>query len=156
MPLIRIRQYTFPIPERFPQGTPLEAHQYRALNALVAENVRNNKAGRVVAELEVHGGQLPANVLADLQDEIREYAAQYDFTRVLAPNSSGTIEVEARVIAQERLAAAIGLEEPLVEEALQARIAALAGTPAVLAEAQARLATRQQVARVGMEELLDG
>lgn len=82
------------IPAPFTAGHVCSAEEASALNQLLAENVRNNKAKRF-RQLKTENRFDPV----EAQKEINEYVASYEFG-TLRSSSNDPIHVEAREIAK--------------------------------------------------------
>lgn len=154
---IKIKQYSFEISSPFAEGSVLTQAEAQALNALRAENIRNNMSRVVERETAAipEGGLLSTDAVAGLQAQITRYDERYKFPlRFAAEPSGGAIEAEARNVAEERLAigerqTGYGLN-PLqrIKE-----LTKLAGTDEVQAEARRRLEARASVSARALSEL---
>jgi hypothetical protein len=155
---IRIRSYPFTLAEPFRAGTVLTKGEAQALNALRAENIRNNVARVVHEAIAVlpEGTLLASETLAQLQARITQYDLSYQFLERHEPKARpGAIEAEARAIAQDgvlarRRQAGETLEGPEAE----AEIDFASQSDAVLALARARVEARARVSASALEELL--
>lgn len=76
---IQIAGHNFNISDRYEEGHELTANESAALNQMRRENIRNNFAKKV--EDAKNGAERVEddNVLADLQEQLNEYAEGYEF-----------------------------------------------------------------------------
>lgn len=155
---IKIKQYSFEISSPFAEGTILTQAEAQALNALRAENIRNNMSRVVERETAAipEGGLLSTDAVAGLQAQITRYDERYKFPlRFAAEPSGGAIEAEARNVAEEQLAILQrqGDLEGLSQVGLSRELARLVGTDYVQAEARRRLEARASVSARALSEL---
>lgn len=155
---IRIKQYSFTLSSPFTEGSVLTKAEAQALNALRAENIRNNTSKRVEQELaKLPPGELlsPAQ-LESLQGVIAQYDRNYKFPlRHVARPRKGELEEMAEDVARERVEQQCRQQGvTLAEPELTARVAEFAALPVVQEEARRRLRERTTVAAASLEELL--
>lgn len=159
---IRIKQYSFQLSSPFFEGRALTEGEAAALNALRAENIRNN----LRAELDRRQNKLPegqhldARDLAELQQIISQYDANYKFLPKHLPVRfrASQVELEAEQLAREELeiearqqGSSLADWEPAdVEIAIQAR----ACQPRLVSAAKLRIQTRQAIAQQSLEDLI--
>jgi hypothetical protein len=143
---LNLNGYQFTISDPYAPGHPLTPEEAQALNALRAENIRNNFAKRHVAGAieAASGALLSLPQLRALQVQLDEYASTYSFGARKPNPRLGLIEAQALEIAR-------GTAE---QGASEEDILALASTEPVLAEARARVAERKRVTNGALEELL--
>lgn len=101
---ITIRQHAFSVRSPYSEGTQLTKAEAQALNALRAENIRNNMAKAVVAALALapDGQVLTAAEHRELQERITEYDLGYQFPlRHEARGGQDPIAAELQVVATE-------------------------------------------------------
>lgn len=141
----------FSCPQPFVEGYPLKANEASALNGLLAENLRNNIAGKFKED----------DVFSCTQEQFDEYASQYEFG---ARRGGGTreaslspVEREARRIAKDRITARLkelGKKIDTKTEAGKATmdklVADLSAQPAIVREAEKRV---KAVEKISLEEL---
>lgn len=155
---IRIKQYTFLLDEPYTEGTVLTAGEAQALNALRAENVRNNVSKLVDNELAVlaKGELLPKEVLEGLQQQITVYSRAYRFLARHQPgNRPGALEAECQIVAQTQVTAALAAgNEVLTVEELRTRVAEVALSDGVQDQARKNLEARNRVAERALEDLI--
>jgi hypothetical protein len=132
---IRIRQYAFEISTPYSSGHVLTDLEAQALNALRAENIRNNMSKVVQRELNClgEGEALPSEVLADLTARITNYDKVYSFSPRFAAASPALFE-----------AACIEIADALQRDP---------SDEVVRTEASKRLAARARVAKRTAEEM---
>lgn len=157
---IRIREYVFTIPEPYSEGTILTKEEAQALNGLRAENIRNNMAKAVAAELDAlpEGQMLSLSAVKGLQARIEAYAGAYRFPfrherqrRVL----QGSLDAEALLIARDMIEEERRSRgEPMVGEVVEAEVTMLARTSDVQELARQRLGQKKAIAESALEDLL--
>lgn len=97
---IRIRRHKFSFAERFAEGHELTACEAQALNALRAENIRNNVDSWVVSRMR--DGELAPEDHAELAVEIAAYAESYEFlVRARPSDKASATELAAAELAVE-------------------------------------------------------
>lgn len=152
---LRIKGYTFILTEPWAEGQVLDSATAKVLNDLRGENIGNNLR-RMVKDAQAragHGELIAQEVLDQLQTDIAQYDAEYQFKLKPSGAKLGDIEAECRVVAAERVQVASrfnGVE--LTEEELEAQIDLNAGLPTVVEEARARVLARR---RTSAETLAD-
>lgn len=157
MPLIRCLQYTFPISDPFLPGHSLSPEEAQALNALRAENIRNNLAQQVRKKVDLlePGQLLPPAALEELGEIAARYDREYQFGIRRAYSREGPIEAEAKEIAKGLvLARAKADGRSISVEDLPRLIEEASKEPEVLAEARQRVEEHQRVATGALESLL--
>lgn len=128
----------------------------QALNALRAENIRNNKMDRIKERLAglVPGELLEPSAIAELQREIADYDKRYRFVERGASRARpGLLEETALELARE----AVRLDsrsKDLSEEGMEAQAQALAETSEIRQLAHARAEAKSQAAVASLQELL--
>ena len=155
---IRIGPYSFEIGEPYHAGHPLTPDEARALNALRAENIRNNFSRQIKREesrqrVEV----LDAEALAALRALLVEYEAGYRFSapKTATRQYTGKLEREVESVARERVeieARRAGRE--LSREEFETAVLDSMLLPAVQEEARRRVEARMQIAHSSLQELL--
>lgn len=155
---IRIKQYSFELSDPFAEGTVLTRAEAQALNALRAENIRNNMARAVEKETAklLDGQLLSPEALAALQETISTYDRNYQFPSRHQPRPrKGELDLVTEEVARERVEAQARQDGTALNEAtLVARTVEFCLLPAVQEEARRRLAERQSVAMGSLEDLL--
>jgi hypothetical protein len=157
MPIIRCAQYQFTISDPFTPGHPLSPEEAQALNALRAENIRNNLAQQVRKRTEGlrPGDLLAGENLAELNALAADYDANYQFGARRAYTREGPIEIEAKQVARSRvLASARAAGQTLSEDDLSRLVAEQARQADVLDEARRRVGEHQRVATGALESLI--
>lgn len=161
---ITIQGQQFAIRWPYSEGHVCSAVEAEALNKARAENVRNNfskqvERAKAQAESSISDHESADNLekaLAMLPAEFAEYDASYEFG-LLSPRSMDPIGRESQRIAQivvrEQLNRAGKTEDDVEDTALRARVAAIALSPAVRAEATRRLDAMSEVAESALAEL---
>lgn len=157
MPIIRIKQYQFTLSDPFNEGHVLTSNEARALNALRAENIRNNLEKILNREI----GKLPdsallsASTLSEMNDLATRYDREYEFgSRRTYQKAGGLIEREALTIARGHVlaharSAGLNLTEIEIEAASREKVR----DPEVLAEARSRAEEHQRVANQALDDL---
>lgn len=158
MTTIRIKQYSFSFPSRYAAGHVLDEAEAEALEALRAENVRNQVTRQIVerATRGLGAGELLSpTALAETTKQVARYAERYVFGKKKGGKRFGVLETEARQIARAVvLSRARSAGTVLDEAALLAAIETEAATDAVQMEARARLTDSMRVANGALEDLL--
>lgn len=156
--IIRIKHYQFTLSEPFAPGHQLTGAEAQALNALRAENIRNNFAKRVDKAIAVllPGEVLSAEALRELQVVLGTYDSGYGFVGKHEPRLKlSALEVEIRAVAQERVEEqARGLGKDLDSSELESLVGQMASVPGVQEEARLRLQERMKVTVGSLEDLL--
>lgn len=141
---ITIAGASFVIPQPFDEGHICTAGEARALNQLLAENVRNNLAAKVK-----EGG-------VD-QAAVTEYATTYEFSTASVPKPKlDPIEREARRIAKEKIRASLpeGAKlDDFDEESVEAEIERIAALPEVVKVAKEIVKARSKSSDLELGEL---
>lgn len=78
MLVVQIRQQQFDINREYREGDTLTAGEALALNQLLVERIRKGMAPRV-ARIVRHFGVLSSQQHSQLQQELNDYASQYEF-----------------------------------------------------------------------------
>ena len=153
---IRISQYTFELPIHYHAGEPLGEGEALALNALRAENVRNN-VDQWVAEAEnmTPGGVLRPDAQAELQARIADYDRDYKFpltrrSRRPPPALERAMTILSEIKSAE-WAQARGFE--LTDPRVEAERQRLLASPELRAEAQRKVEAERAVAQAGLAAL---
>lgn len=159
---ITIRQYVFSVREPFSEGTIITKAEAQALNALRAENIRNNMAKKVADAALPPDAVKPRLLseidLVDLQQQITEYDLKYTFPlRGDKKDPVGLVELEIELLAKDRVEAQMRQDPTSLvwsrfkyDKALE-QAQADAG---LQGEARRRVAARQQAAAKALQELL--
>lgn len=152
---IRIRQYAFQFPSRYREGTVLTIGEAKALNQLLAENIRNNVDQWVTkAEAELPVGELiPQAIHSALQNKIASYAMKYEFRAREAKNKPGLIEIEARELAEQE---ARQLGRGPDQEDWELVVTELMSLPKIQDEARHRAKAKREIAQQMLNELING
>ena len=160
MTTIRIKQYSFSFPAKFAAGHVLSEGEAAALEALRAENIRNQVTKQIInpatEKAEANGELLlsPAT-LASVAAKIVQYAEGYSFGKRATVRRFGVLESEARGIARAVVLARARSEGSVMDEGeLLAAIEVEAESEVVQMEARARLADNARIASVALEDLL--
>lgn len=152
---ITIKHYTFSLDAPYVEGSRLSLGEAQALNALRAENIRNNISKVINAKLDAleDGYVLGVEEVAELQSLVDDYAQRYFFKfREGKGEQRGQLSAETYAIARERVCAvlrAAGIER----EPTQTEIAEMQMDEGIQAEARANIEARTLVARAALEEL---
>jgi hypothetical protein len=162
--LIRIRQYAFQVGEPHAGGDQMTPGEAQALNRLRAENIRNNLASVVAAELAacLPGQGLSPEALARLQAKFTQYDSTYKFQERYSGSSSqgpapvtGALDRAIRAVAQARVEEALrAAGQELGPEALAKQVELACALPEVQAEGHRRAQEQAAVAKAALEELL--
>jgi hypothetical protein len=99
VPKIRIKSIEFKLSDPYLPGHILNLAEAQALNALRAENIRNNFAKRITL------GAIGPDELARLHTEIAQYDATYSFRLREPRTSSSAMHRESCQVARDHLAA---------------------------------------------------
>lgn len=154
---ITIQGQQFLVPAPFVEGYAVTAGEASALNQLLAENVRNNFAGKMKAaqaKAEETGGE----VEIFSQENLDAYVAEYEFG---VRRAGGSREAsfppdvrEARRIATDMIKTALKAKNLTIKsvdpEKMEEMVSTLAGRDDVVKEAQRRL---KQVEKISIEDL---
>lgn len=135
----------FTIPQPYTEGHAVTAGEARALNQLLAENVRNNMASKVKAN------EVDAAAVLD-------YATKYEFNVASMPKPKlDPVEAEARKIAKAALKAEIvatgGKLEDYDEDSIEEEILRIAETDEVRKVAQGIVTARKKSAGITLGSL---
>lgn len=144
---VTIAGTAFTIPLPFVAGHAVTEGEASALNQVLAENVRNNVAGKIKVRAEK--GE-PAFTQADLDAYVSEY--EFGIRKVGTGEARLTpIEREARRIARDRINAALKAKNVKVEkEAMENMVSQLAARQDIVKEAEKRV---RAVEKISIEEL---
>lgn len=152
---ISISHYEFSLREPFSAGHKLTIPEAQALNALRAENIRNNAYRTFGKFAKGEDGLLKSEDLAELKTFIASQDEQYSFRPKAGPKAkSGTIEAEIGIVAGERVeeqARIAGVELTVVQ--YSEALAAFKANPGVEEEARRRLGERIRANSKSIEEL---
>jgi|SRR5215207_3210278 len=144
---VTIQGAVFALPTPFAAGHSLTEGEASAMNQLLAENVRNNVAGKMKARAEKGEVQIT-------QAEVDAYVAEYEFgiRKVGGGEARLTpVEREANRIARDRISAALKERNQKVEKEVMAELVAkLATREDILKEAEKRV---KAVSKISIEEL---
>lgn len=157
MTILRISKYQFEVSDPYSAGSVLTEGEAAALNALRAENIRNNCMGWVSAEKEElsAGELLPSDVLSVLQTRFTEYDQQYIFGARRQNRRLGLIEAEVERVAKEFAEAqARGQGRELSDSELAEMLPQVQRLREVQEEARRRVAERERVVAASLESLL--
>lgn len=156
--LIRIRQYTFTISAPFFPGQVITAAEAQALNALRAENIRNNFAKRVLDSIASlpEGQLLSAEAQAEAQQALDSYSSTYQFQlRHESRVRESSVEAEARQLAQDEvLTERRRLGEPTEGPTVEVEVELLMASSEIQRRARERVALRLQTTTADLGELL--
>jgi hypothetical protein len=157
---ISVQGITFQAPAPYVAGHVLDAHEAQALNALLAENLRNNWARRLkgrdlgpLTQLRFTA-ETKAAFVEELRNEFAAYAASYRLGHATRAERD-PVAREAQKIAHALVREAVNAKgaTPTPDE-FQRRVSLVAALPKVRAEAQRRVdVTRQTLA--GALDILD-
>ncbi len=177
---ITIQGQVFSIDTPYAEGHPLKANEASALNGLLAENVRNNQAnlvreakakqvGKEAKELttaDIATIELPENVVAELQGQIAQYVANYEFgVRSGGGRSKDPLEREIENMAEDILVGALKKNNitpsKFKKDQREKYDAALAGIidqnrADLTKEAKRRLKNQQDMASASLAGILGG
>jgi hypothetical protein len=149
---------SFTVPARYFEGHTLSANEAKALNGLLAENLRNNFSKRLEAGLEAGKSQ------GELQDEFSAYTEQYTFASGIraARVVADPVEREARKIASQKIEEALRskgkAKKDLAEGIFDKLVGQLiASDPRISEEARRRVEATQSIGSeaLGLEGLFD-
>ena len=146
--IIRIKGHTFKLSEPHQEGDRLSAGEAQALNALRAENIRNNMAKKLA---KLQSPLTPAG-LEVFTSEVVAYDQAYIFqARPGSPKAAGSFDAEVQKLAREVAEAKVRADQlpPGAQGWLEHE---LATSPEIHNEARRRLALRDEVARKALEE----
>lgn len=154
---LTIQGYEFTVPAPFVAGYAITEGEASALNQLLAENVRNNFAGKIKAEKEKAEaeGREPNEFT---QEDLDAYVTDYEFG---VRRSGGSREAafppdvrEARRIATDMIKTALKAKNiklnSVDSEKLEAMVVELSQREDIVKEAQRRL---KQVEKISIEDL---
>lgn len=154
--LVTIAGREFTIPQPYVAGHALTEGEAKALNQVLAENIRNNMASKVKAAVE--GVAKEGEPTIDSIDAfVANYAAAYEFNAVTAGERRVTdpLEVEAISIAREILKGALrekGISYLKVpEEKRNAMVLGIAQKESVVKEAKKRLDAKRKAAEAALD-----
>ena len=154
---ITIQSVQFLVPAPFVEGHTVTAGEASALNQLLAENVRNNFAGKMkAAQSKAEETGTPAEEFT--QEHLDAYVAEYEFG---VRRSGGSRESsfppdvrEARRIATDMIKTALKAKNLTIKsvepEKMEEMVVQLSGREDVVKEAQRRL---KQVEKISIEDL---
>lgn len=155
---ITIQGTEFTVPAPFAEGHTVTAGEASALNQLLAENVRNNFAGKIKAEQNkaTEEGREPR---VFTQEELDAYVASYEFG---VRQGGGTREAayppevrEARRIAKEMIVNALKAKNLTIKsvdpERMEAMVSELSGREDIVKEATRRLKQVEKISLDGLE-----
>lgn len=153
---ICIKQYSFSVKAPYREGSVLSETEAQALNALRAENIRNNVSKWIIeAQSRCGKGLLPQQVVDEIRKRIRDYDRDYTFQPKTERKRLGAIEVEALSLAVSIAGTAARKEgRDDSEEALREEIELLSQSLEIIAEARAIVEEKQRIAQEGLEGLL--
>ena len=151
--VITIAAREFVIPQPYAAGHTLTEGEARAMNQVLAENIRNNMAPKVKAAIEGTAKD-DAPTIETIDQFVADYAASYEFNATATSAGGGRVtdplEVEAIAIAREILKGALrakGIPYAKVPaEIRDQKIALLAAQEATVKEARKRLEARRKAA----------
>lgn len=154
---ITIQGTVYTVPAPFVEAHPITAGEASALNQLLAENVRNNVAGKIKAEV-AKAEEEKRDPVPFTQEEVDEYVADYEFgVRRAGGSREASLppeEREARRIAREMIGAKLkekGLTiKSVAPEKMEELVAQLATREDVKKEADRRV---KQVGKISLEGL---
>ena len=154
--LVTIAGREFTLPQPYVPGHVLTEGEAKALNQVLAENIRNNMATKVKAAVE--GTAKEGEPTIDSIDAfVSAYAASYEFNATTAGERRVTdpLEVEAISIAREILKGALkanGISYLKVpEEKRNAMVAEIAQKDSVVKEAKKRLDAKRKAAEAALD-----
>jgi hypothetical protein len=156
---IQIRKYSFSIPAPYAEGQIIGKAEMQALNALFAENIRNNLSRTVTEEIDklLPGELLEQDTLQHLQEKFTAYGNRYKLpVKAERKKKLGVIETEILQVAEEVLQTRLvreGVKE-ISQEKKQELLKEISELPDVVKEARKRVGLRQQIAQTAIEELL--
>ncbi len=153
---ITIQGLVFKAPLRYSEGHTLSAIEAEQLNSVLHDNLRNNFAKRIKAqmektlEVEPQRTGLNATEVLELKQEFAQYSAEYQFTSASRRLPLDPVERTALSLAKDLVSEALrkkGLKPSDVpEHELSDRIAAVAANPKVRAEAERRVDATRSIA----------
>lgn len=162
-----IQGHTFNIAQPFAEGSVLNANEAAAMNQLLAENIRNNFAGKVksakvavagenASKEEIEAAEIGDTELDALQTELTNYVSSYEFgVRKTRSGGSGTSAFEKLVyrVAEEALRAKVkeaGKKvTDIADDVWEAAVDKLAASENIKAEAQRRMEAKKAAANDG-------
>jgi hypothetical protein len=144
---ITIQGTDFSIPQPFVEGHNCTAGEASALNQLLAENTRNNFAGKMKQRKEKGEADYT-------QEDLDAYIAEYEFGVRRAGSGEARltpVEREARRIARDRITTALKSRNQKVDkEKMEELVTQLAARDSVLKEAEKRVKATE---KISIEEL---
>lgn len=153
---IRIKQYSFSLPDIYAPGHVLTESEAIALNGLRAENIRNNfvkKWPKLTAETESR--LLTADELAGLQGELSAQASRYRFAeRNGGRRQQGGLAIMIKAVAEEFAWEIHQREVVQTQAGWETLLEKFLLDPAVQAEARKRWEEKERVTSAGLEDLL--
>jgi hypothetical protein len=147
---VTIQGQTFTLPTPFTAGHQLTEGEASQMNQLLAENVRNNFAGKMKAQAD----KPEAERKAFTQEDLDAYVAEYEFGVRKAGNGEARltpVEREARRIAKSAIEAKLKERGAKVDkETMETLVAQLAVREDIVKEAEKR---QRAVSKISIEEL---
>lgn len=144
---LTIQGTEFTIPQPFVEGHSVTAGEASALNQLLAENTRNNFAGKM--KIRAEKGEAPYT-----QEDLDAYVAEYEFGVRRAGSGEARlspVEREARRIARDRITTALKSRNQKVDkEKMEELVTQLASRESVIKEAEKRVRATE---KISIEEL---
>jgi hypothetical protein len=147
---ITIQSQTFTLPQPFTAGHPLTEGEASQMNQLLAENVRNNFAGKIKAQADKPEAERKEFTQADLD----AYVTEYEFGVRRAGNGEARltpVEREARRIARDTISAKLKeLGKKVDKDTMENLVSTLAAKDHVVKEAEKRV---KATAKISLDEL---
>lgn len=154
---ITIAGVAFTAPQPYIAGHPLTDGEAKALNQVLAENLRNNFASKVKAALN-GAEELTADQKATLDDEFGAYASAYEFNATTVRASRAAVDpVEAEAIKIAKQVVSVKLKEvgkkrsDISDETYNAAIDKVAASEGVLKMARKNVADRKNAASIELD-----
>lgn len=154
---IRIKQYMFGVSEPYVPGPhQLTSAEAAALNILRSNNIKNAFKAKVArAEEASPGGEITAEALTALQEQLDQYDWRYVLSERAAPIAVGLLDLEIEELARETAEAqarAVGRE--LEGEELAEAVQSLSRLGSIREAAMERIAERRRISAETLEDLL--
>jgi len=156
---ILIQGINFRVPKPFKDGHECSAGEANALNQTLAENLRNNFATTVKEAKDQNGEDLGDDVIAQLQEELDDYAAEYEFGAGRVGGPRDPVRSEAMRMAKEQIRDAlkrrgVALKNVAAEAITAAAEKLLVKNPEILALAKERVEKAQAAASGDLADLV--
>lgn len=155
---ITISGHVFNVDNRYEEGHELTANEAAALNQTYHENLRNNFAKKVEEQKNGADRIEDQRVLANLQDQLDKYAAEYEFgVRTAGGYTRDPVMAEAMKMAKDRALESMrkkGIKRKDVEASAITERAKkiLAKNPSIMDLARERVSQLQAMATADLDD----